>query len=71
MKINLERISVTDHHEFILDGYVWTEENKTKNQGTSAKGLWTDFENSKGEKARIYKSDLLKINKLAAIKLFN
>lgn len=70
MKINYTEIKVTGKYKFELNGEKWTLANYPKNQGTSARGLWFLMTNGK-QKVCIYKKDLLKFNKEAAIKLFN
>ena len=70
MKINYKEITVTGKNEFIYNGEKWTLSSDAKNVGTSARGIWNYMTNGTVI-VRVYKADVLKANKDAAIKLFN
>lgn len=66
MKINLKDITVTGRDHFTYRGRTWS----ATRWGNSPIGLWNEFTDGK-DFVKIYKSDLLKIDKDAAMKLYN
>lgn len=66
MKINLKEITVTGRGQFTYSGRTWL----ATRWGTSPNGLWNEFTDGK-DFVRVHKASMLKLNKVAAMKLFN
>lgn len=73
MKKLIENMENVKHGEFDVNGVKWTiakNSNGRNRVGTSSRGIWNDMTNGV-QIVRIYKADVLKIDKNKAIALFN